>query len=226
MIKVNILGDLERDLKKEIKITEKGMQNAVREAGFEVRKGWQNQIKRAGLGNKLPRTIRYKFYKNKSYNPAILVFTKAPRVIRAFDQGTIIRPKRTKYLAVPTKFAPKRGVGGGRGPLARRITPSNFPEERLGKLRFVPKRGSRNAMLVVNGLRKSYSRKTGKFRVSRASARARSRGQAEAVPMFTLVPQVTLKKRTDVASVTRRIHTKLPQMISAAIDKERRKSGE
>lgn len=208
-----ILGDIEKDLRRDIGRYEKAAQSAIRKAGFNIQQGWKKQIERAGLGRRLPRTIRFKFFKNRGFDPAILIFTRAPKLIRAFDQGVTIRASRTRYLAIPTENAPKRGTGGGRGPLAARISPRNFPEERFGKLRFVPERGSRPALLVVNNVRRSVSAKTGRIRVSRASSRARKRGEAQSVVMFILVRQVTIRKRTDVESIVKRVHERVPEFI-------------
>jgi hypothetical protein len=57
------------------------------------------------------------------------------------------------------------------------------------------------SLLVVDGLRASFSRQSGALRgFRRATDRARGRGDGLAtVVMFVLVPQVKLRKRLDVA---------------------------
>jgi hypothetical protein len=59
---------------------------------------------------------------------------------------------------------------------------------------------------VVDGLRASFSRKTGELRgFRRATERARRSGRGLAkVVMFLLVPQVKLRKRLDVARTAER----------------------
>ena len=74
-----------------------------------------------------------------------------------FDEGTVIRSKDGWWLAIPTPNAPKRGVGG------KRINPSNFPEHRFGKLRFVYRRNG-PSLLVAENVQASYARKTGELR--------------------------------------------------------------
>ena len=71
----------------------------------------------------------------------------------------MIRSRRGRFLAIPTENAPRKGTDG------RRISPSTFPEHRFGPLRFVP-RSSGPSLLVVDGLRASFSRKTGELRGS------------------------------------------------------------
>ena len=40
---------------------------------------------------------------------ASLVYTKAPQIIRAFDEGAVIRSKRGRFLAIPPENAPRQG---------------------------------------------------------------------------------------------------------------------
>jgi Family of unknown function (DUF6441) len=130
---------------------------------------------------------------------ASLVYSKAPQIIRAFDEGAVIRSRRGRLLAIPTENVPRRGTDG------KRISPRTFPVHRFGPLRFVPRR-SGPPLLAVDGLRASYSRQTGQLRgFRRATDRARQRGQGLAtVVMFLLVPQVKLPKQLDVGRAAER----------------------
>ena len=136
---------------------------------------------------------------------------KAPQIVRAFDEGAVIRSKRGRFLA----NAPRRGTDG------RRISPSTFPEHRFGPLRFVP-RSSGPSLLVVDGLRASFSRQTGELRgFRRATERARCRGHGlTTVVMFLLVPQVKLRKRLDVARAAERWSAQLPALIEQQLRSE------
>jgi hypothetical protein len=136
------------------------------------------------------------------------VYTKAPQIVRAFDEGAVIRSRRGRFLAIPTENAPRKGTDG------RRISPSTFPEHRFGPLRFVP-RHSGPSLLVVDGVRASFSRKTGELRgFRRTTNRARQSSQGLAtVVMFMLVPQVKLSKRLDVARAAEHWSGQLPALI-------------
>ena len=125
---------------------------------------------------------------------ASLVYTKAPQISRAFDERVVIRSRRGGFLPILTESAPRKGTDG------RRLSPSTVPEHRLGPLRFVA-RQSGPSLLVVDGLRASFSRKTGSLRgFRRATERARRSGYGLATAvMFLLVPQVKLPTRLDVA---------------------------
>ena len=71
-----------------------------------------------------------------------------PQIIRAFDEGAVIRSRRGRFLAIPTENSPRKGTDG------KRISPHTFPGHQCGSLRFVPRPTGR-WLLVVNGLRAS-----------------------------------------------------------------------
>ena len=65
---------------------------------------------------------------------------------------------------------------------------AHFPEHRFGPLRFVP-RPTGPSLLVVDGLRASYSRRTGQLRgFRRATDRALRGGQGLATGVAMLPP--------------------------------------
>jgi Family of unknown function (DUF6441) len=127
----------------------------------------------------------------------------------------VIRSRRGRFLAIPTENAPRKGTDG------KRISPRNFPEHRFGPLRFVP-RQSGPSLLVVDGLRASFSRQSGALRgFRRATGRARERGEGlTTVLMFLLVPQVKLGKRLDVARAAERWSTQLPALIERRMQRD------
>ena len=206
---------LQADLQAELRDIERAVVTGTREAGRALRTELRRQVGSASLGQRLANSWRDMHYPNQKLDAASLVYTKAPQIIRAFDEGAVIRSKRGRFLAIPTEKAPRKGTD------ARRISPSTFPEHRLGPLRFVPRR-SGPSLLVVDGLRASLSRKTGDLRgFRRATDRARRSGQGlTTVVMFLLVPQVKLRKRLDVARVAERWSAQLPALIEQQLRAE------
>ena len=180
-----IARSLQADMQAELRDLERAVSDGTREAGRGLKTELRGQVANAGLGQRLANSWRDKHYPNQKLDAASLVYTKAPQIIRAFDEGAVIRSRRGRFLAIPTENAPRKGTDG------RRISPSTFPEHRFGPLRFVP-RPSGPSLLVVDGLRASLSRKSGELRgFRRASDRARARGDGlTTVVMFLLVPQV------------------------------------
>ena len=210
-----ITRSLQAGMQAELRDLEQAVATGTRDAGRSLKTELRRQVSSAGLGQRLANTRRDRHYPNQKLDAASLVYTKAPQIIRAVDEGALIRSKRGRFLAIPTENAPTKGPDG------KRISPSTFPEHRFGPLRFVP-RPSRPSLLVVDGLRASFSRKTEELRgFRRATDRARQSGQGlTTVVMFLLVPQVKLPKRLDVARAVERWSAQLPALIEQQLRSE------
>jgi len=203
-----IVGSLMADMKAETKRIERGVAAGVKEAGDGLKGDLRKQVIAAGLGPRLARTWRSRAYTNKGHDAATLVWSKAPQIIRTFDEGAVIRSKSGLWLAIPTPAAPKRGVGG------KRINPGNFPEHRFGPLRFVYRRG-RPSLLVVDGVRINKSGRVGRRAKGGAFTKTgRMKQGITTVVMFIMVPQVKLKKRLDVVREAKRWERQIPELIS------------
>ena len=211
----SITRSLQADMQAKLRDIERAVATGTRDAGRSLKTELRRQVASAGLGQRLANSWRDKHYPNRKLDAASLVYTKAPQIIRAFDQGAVIRTRRGRFLAIPTENAPRKGTDG------KRISPSTFPEHRFGSLRFVP-RQSGPSLLVVDGLRASYSRQTGQLRgFRRTTDRARRSGQGlTTVVMFLLVPQVKLRKRLDVARAAERWWAQLPALIAQQLRSE------
>jgi Family of unknown function (DUF6441) len=203
------------DMQSELHAIEGAVVTGTREAGRGLKTELRRQVGNAGLGQRLANSWRDRHYPNQRLDAASLVYTKAPQIIRAFDEGAVIRSRRGRFLAIPTENAPRKGTDG------ERICPSTFPEHRFGPLRFVH-RSSGPSLLVVDGLRASFSRKSGELRgFRRATDRARRSVQGLAtVVMFLLMPQVKLPKRLDVARAAERWSAELPALIEQQLRSE------
>ena len=203
-----IMRSVEAGIQTELRDIERAVASGTREAGRGLKVELRRQVASAGLGQRLANSWRDKHYPNRKLDAASLVYTKAPQIIRAFDEAAVIRSRRGRFLAILTENAPRKGTDG------RRISPSTFPEHRFGPLRFVP-RQSGPSLLVADGLRASLSRQTGQLRgFRRATDQARARGAGlTTVVMFVLVPQVKLRKRVDVARAAERWSAQLPALI-------------
>jgi Family of unknown function (DUF6441) len=210
-----ITRSLQADMQAELRNIEGAVATGTRDAGQGFRTELRRQVASARLGQRLANSWRDRHYPNRKLDAASLVYTKAPQIVRAFDEGAVIRSRRGRFLAIPTENAPRKGTDG------KRISPSTFPEHRFGPLRFVG-RSSGPSLLVVDGLRASFSRKTGELRgFRRATDRARRSGQGlTTVVMFLLVPQVKLSKRLDVARAAERWSAQLPALIEQRLRSE------
>jgi Family of unknown function (DUF6441) len=210
-----IIPSVQAGIQAELRDIERAVAAGTRDAGRGLRTELRRQVTSAGLGLRLANSWRDKHYPNQQLDAASLVYTKAPQIIRAFDDGAVIRSKRGRFLAIPTENAPRKGTDG------RRISPSTFPKHLFGPLRFVP-RSNGPSLPVVDGLRASFSRQTGELRsFRRAADRARRSGQGLAtVVMFLLVAQVKLTKRLDVARAAEHWSAQLPALIEQQLKME------
>lgn len=201
-----ISGNLPAFMKRQTAAAEAAVTAGVREVSNAVCEDLKTQVVTAGLGSNLAKTWKTLFYpeRKKSIAAAGLVYADSPKVIRAFNDGTLIKSSHGLYLAIPTDAAPKRGIRG------KRISPSTFPEYSLGKLRFVYRPG-RVSLLVVDGLRAGTGKRAG-FRKASAAALKSGRGVATVV-MFFLVPQAKMPKKLDVLKVADQHRNELGQAI-------------
>src|SRR5687768_2729210 len=160
---------LQADMQVELRNIERAVTTGIRDAGRGLKTELRRQVGSAGLGQRLANSWRDRHYPNQKLDAASLVYTKAPQIVRAFDEGAVIRSKRGRFLAIPTQNAPRKGTDG------KRISPNTFPEHRFGPLRLVS-RQTGPSLRVVDRLRASYGRQTGELRgLRRATERPAQR---------------------------------------------------
>ena len=200
-----ISGDLRKIMAEEIKAAEDAVTAAMRQAADGLKADLRRQVTEAGMGQRLANTWRAELYPKgrKSIKAAGFVFTRAPTIIRAFDQGAVIKSKHGFWLAIPT---PAAGTGG-RG---KRMTPGLWEQMHGSRLRFIYRRGA-PSLLVAENMR-ARTGKGGGFAKGSASALRTGRGMTTVV-MFILVPQVSLRKRLDVNAAAERWVSALPELI-------------
>ena len=130
-----LTGNLDQMLADEVRIAEQAVTHSIREATDGLKTELRSQITGAGLGQRLANTWRGEVYPKgqMSIKAAGLVYSRAPVIVGAHDQGATIRSKDGFWLAIPLPAAGKgpRGwsrAGHGAHVLAR--TPSD-PEEEI-----------------------------------------------------------------------------------------------
>ena len=201
--------NLERpDMRKALAGTQQDIERAVtsgmRDASVELKARLREDVVSSGLGERLSRTWRGKVFPEvgESVEAAAFVWSKAPKLIDAFDRGVTIRSARGFWLAIPTPAAGTRGRGpNGR---ASRITPGGW-ERRTGmRLRFVYRK--RGPSLLVADTARINTR-------GLAAANRRKTGHSTVI-VFLLVPQVTLRKRLNIDAIAKRQAARVPTLIA------------
>jgi hypothetical protein len=180
-------------MKEELELSERAVTGGVRATVEDTKTDLRRDVARAGLGQRLAKSWRHKVYPKTGSSLAAsgIVYTKAEKLIRVYDRGAVIRSSEGFWLAIPTEHAPKYGQG------RKRINPSNFPEWKLGKLRFVYRKSGVSLLVVDNQRQK----KGGGYAPSRSKRALKSGHGLSTVIMFFLVPQVRLRKRLNVDRV-------------------------
>ena len=194
-IEAALEGNLEQYMREELDLAERAVTGGVHKRGVALKHALRADVIAGGLGQRLSKSWRHESYlrNGSSLGAASLVFTKAEKLISAFDKGAEVKSSEGFFLAIPTPSAPKLGVG------RKRISPSTFPENRFGPLRFVYVKGG-TSLLVVDNQR---AKKTGGYARSRSKRALASGTGLHTVPMFWLVPRARLRKRLNVERVER-----------------------
>lgn len=207
-IRAELDGDLDAWIAAELAAAEKAVTAGVRAAAAGLKDRWRGQITGAGLGPRLARTIRQRDFpaREPSFRAASLVYSSAATIVHVFDLGVAIRSRHGLFLAIPTAAAGVRGPGG------KRITPGGW-ERRTGlRLRFVYRRRG-PSLLVADDARLN------RHALARAKRGRRRRdgilSGAQTVPIFLLLPQVSLRKRLDLDRDARWAAAALPGHIAA-----------
>jgi len=187
----------------------------VKAAADGMKTDLRAMIESAGLGERLPNAIRTEVYPKgrPSIHAAAFIYPRgkgAQTILEAFSQGVTIRSNSGRFLAVPTPEA-------GAGRFGTRLTPELW-EQRTGiRLKFIYRRGGPS--LLVADLR-ARAGKRGGFATPSARAGKTGRGLTT-VPIFILLPQVTLAKRLNPKEVARRWSDRVPELIRRGLPSNR-----
>jgi hypothetical protein len=199
-------GELDKIMADELKGAERAVTTGVRQATEGLKTDLRTQITAAGMGQRLANTWRGEVYPKGqlSISAAGLVFSRAPNIVSAHDRGATIRSKDGFWLAIPLPAA-------GRGRRGKQLTPGEWERMRGQRLRFVYRRG-KPSLLVAEQQHARQGKRGGFGRASDSALRS-GRGLAS-VPMFLLVPQVTLNKKLDVAQAGQHWVNRLPSLVT------------
>jgi hypothetical protein len=169
----------------------------------------RRQITGAGLGSRLANTWRGEMYpkSGQSIGAAGYVWSKAPRLVRLYAEGAIIRSKRGLFLAIPTPAA------GRYGDARQKITPGSWERIHGLRLRFVFRRGSPSLLVADNVRLTKRGRATANIGRRQGVEFTRLSGRTT-VPLFILVPQVTVRRRLDVDGAAQKWIAALPRLVT------------
>ena len=193
-LKAAITGNLEKVMAEEYALASRAVVAGVSKRTEALKITLRKQITRARLGGRLAKAWRGRVYENDGIDAAGFVWSKAPKIMLAFEEGMTIRARNRRWLAIPTEHAPRRGRSAGRrSSMSKRISPSSYVWR--DRLRFVSV-NPRLALLVEH-----------------------RKGRRKSLVMFILVRQVKLRKRLDVKGAGEAAADALPRDILAAFER-------
>lgn len=194
------LSDVARPVTRAMRETVAGLKDELRE-----------QVRASGLGARLANTWRGDTYPKSgdALNPAGYLYSKAPAIVDSFERGATIRPLGGKrYLWVPTDLAPPQRGRGAR----RKMEPAEVAALYDQDFTFIrSKRGQLLACVKViaastaRGFRRANAKRLGAARTTKL------------VPMFTLLPAVSLGKRLDFHGATDRWAGRYADLVKAEL---------
>lgn len=181
-----------------------GLTAAMGDAGTELKEVLRDQVRSAGLGDRLANTWQGKVFPQgrNSLDPSAYVWSKAPRIILAFGQGaTIVPVNGSQRLAIPTENVPRNG--------RRLMTPVEV--EAAFNQDLIVRPGRKGSLLafvnVIPALNKRGFRKATPRRL--ASGR-----DVKLVLMFVLVRSVFLAKRFDIQAAAEKVGARVPEFLA------------
>jgi len=203
-----IQGDLNALLTAELRNAERAVTAGIRAATDGLKAELRGQITGAGLGTRMANTWRGEVYPKgqPSIAAAGYVWSKAPKLVRLYAEGAIIRSKRGLFLAIPTPAAGRFGDG------RQKITPGAWERIHGLRLRFVYRRGAASLLVADNARLTRRGRAAANIGRSKGNAFTRLSGRTT-VPLFVLVPQVTVRRRLDVEGAAQKWIAALPRLV-------------
>ncbi len=203
MFSVKISGNILKDVEKYIADSEKAVQSAVTQVTNGLKQELRDQVRRAGLGRRLPNTWRSAINPNgrNSINASGSVWSAAREIIDSNTKGLTIRGKEGNWIVIPLEAAGK--VKRGKDMLR------NW-QAKNGKLRFIYGKNGKNSYLVAENMRARAGKRGG---FARAGERAISKGNVATVPVFLVVPQAKMKKRLNPQAAFQRWSNRLSNYV-------------
>jgi hypothetical protein len=217
--KLALVGNLQKTLDAEKTAVATGIRGGMEALTDLGKRRLRQQVTRAGLGERLSKTWRGKVYPGarvETFEPAGVIWSKAPHIVRAFSEGRPIRSKASGgWLAIPTDLAPPTRKRGAR---RKRMSMEDLLEEfGMDSLRvFAPPGRGRRVLYAVAD--KGFARGRGKRGGSRRlKAETRRKPKAEPLLMYVLVKQVRLRRVLNVDTVERGLVRLAPEYITKRI---------
>lgn len=147
-----------------------------------------------------------------AWEPVVFVYSKAPKIIAAFDEGGEIHA-RSGYLAVPLPYyAEKLPRQRGQNSKSKiELTYDKYGEDNLVVL---PATDDRPAILA---LKSGGITKRGSISARKKTKTGKHRRGSGVIPLFFLVSSVTLQQRLNIEASYDRIEREAPRLFAEGL---------
>lgn len=187
----------------------KGARTAAERQAARAKLLLRLDVEQGGLGEKVANAWRADVYPKSAsahtHAPAVQVYSKAPNIVTAFGQDTLVQHHDGLYLALPTKDTPNVG--------RRHATPVEVEAIFNQDLIFLPGRGQQK-LAFIDAV-KSKSGK--KWRRATSARTGKQNRKAELVLMFVMVRQVHLRKRLDWQDIFAQLGDEWPDLFAREV---------
>jgi hypothetical protein len=214
-----IKGDLRKQVANEWRVAGRAIRKGLREAGKGLQADLKRDAKGAGLG-KLGNVWKVRVYQGRGGPTDSFAFVypkggeRTRGAIWALDTGTTVRAKNGRYLTIPTNFNRKGGKRGGKVIYAIDQLHDTFVQKtREGHLLLFARVGRAQIKNAKTGRVQDRAFVNSQLLGSGRIKRTQEILKYGAVPMFILVPQVRISKRTNIDAMVSRWQARLPELI-------------
>lgn len=190
---------------------ERAITAAVAEATEGLKEDLRDQVRRAGLGERVAKTWRSEVYpkSGESLEPGGFIWSKAPSIIAGFAGGATISPKNSAYLAIPTDKVPRRRN-------RKRMSPEDVEAHFNQDLVLLP--GRRGNLLGFVDVVQANSRRRPGYRVATDGRLNGRRGlaprQRQMVLMFIFVRRAKLPRLLDLKKAASHWGARVPALFA------------
>jgi hypothetical protein len=232
--RISVEGDFSEAVEDETRELARDLRSGVSRAGADLLNDVRGQTSSAFKGRGVTNAWRSRTYPQNPFtltlHPAAVVWTRAPNIVAAFEEGKPITARRGRYLCWPTGY---NAIGGRRNKGARgglRVTPDEMKAAK-GQSVIIPSSSDRTLKLWCLRVRQASSTggksgrgrgrlrlfvgnrnvevNTGRGKAGERAARTKQLVDSGLVPMFFLKRTVNPGKRLDIAGAGDRAMTRL-----------------
>lgn len=193
-LRAAIVGDLDKEVADGLRRVTIATRAALDDYAASLQSKLRQDLasSRLARGAELQKTWRRRLYPNTGLDPAALVWSTMPAVVRAFEDGAVVTVNGKKGALYPNPE-----VWGGRvrrpsGRGGKSTSTFDVALRRFGKLQFLPSKAGGKSVGVFVATVDRAGRAQGKFR--KAGVRARSKGLVDKVVVFFVLAEPRLPK--------------------------------